>query len=197
MRDQLLIWRLGRAIAVSLKGDRSWRTEEAGKKVDKILGSEPPLHWEAWHRMKWWYWAAVDRAPPPAQVTLMRITAEQVDLYRYVPPPGENIPVSVELFPVDDSVPTKDKIEWAVTRLQNHRSGGTSGMRDEYLKRWLTKARNKERDEVATDQENMKDGETAGPNSMGREGTEEIRKTTPAEDSNWERVVDLFQTAFG
>ena len=27
--------------------------------------------------------------------------------------------------------------------------------------------------------------------------TEEIREKTPAEVSNWERVVDLIQTAFG
>ena len=64
--------------------------------------------------MKGWYWAAADRAPPPAWVTLERITADQVYLYRYVPPPGENIPVSVETLPVEDLVPTEDKIEWAV-----------------------------------------------------------------------------------
>ena len=50
---------------------------------------------------------------------------EQVDLYRYVPPQGENIPVFVEPFQVDDSVPTKDEIECAVKQLRNHRSGGT------------------------------------------------------------------------
>ena len=57
-----------------------------------------------------------------------------MDLYIYVPTPGENILVSVEPFPVDDSVPMEDEIEWAVTRLQNHRSGGPSGMRAKYLK---------------------------------------------------------------
>ena len=64
--------------------------------------------------MKGWYRVAVDRAPPPARVTLERITAERVDLYSYVPPPGENIPVSVYTFLVDNLVPTKDKIEWEV-----------------------------------------------------------------------------------
>ena len=117
---QSLIQRLSRAIAVSLKGDMKRQSEEVGEEVGELLGSDPPLHWEAWHRMKGWYWAAVDRAPPPAQVTLERITAERVDLYRYVSPPGGNIPVSVEPLPVDDSVPTEDEIEWAVTRLCNH-----------------------------------------------------------------------------
>ena len=70
----------------------------------------PPLHREAWHRMKWWHLSAVDRAPPTARVTLERITAEQVDLYCYIPPPGENIPVSVEPFLVEESVPTDDEV---------------------------------------------------------------------------------------
>ena len=43
--------------------------------------------------MKGWYWAAFDRAPPPARVTLDRIIAEWVDLYRYVRPLGENITI--------------------------------------------------------------------------------------------------------
>ena len=82
-----------------------------------MLGSYPHLHREAWHQIKGWYKAAFDRAPPPAWVTLERITAERVELYSYVPPPGRNIPISVQLFPVDDSVPTQHKIEWAVTLL--------------------------------------------------------------------------------
>ena len=50
--------------------------------------------------------AAVDCALSPAWVTLERITVEPVDLYRHVPPPGENIPLYVELFQVEDSIPT-------------------------------------------------------------------------------------------
>ena len=79
--------------------------------------------------MKGWYWSAVDRVPPPAWVTLKWITAERLDLYSYVPPPGENIPVSVEPFPVEDLVPMKDEIEWAMKQVRNHRSG--EGLRDE------------------------------------------------------------------
>ena len=109
--------------------DRRQRAEEAEAEVEVIMGSDPPLHREAWHRIKGWYRAAFDRAPPPAQVTLKWITAEQVDLYSYVPPPGENTPISVEPFPVDESLPTEDEIEWLVKRLCNHRSGGPSGMR--------------------------------------------------------------------
>ena len=79
-----------------------------------LLGSDPPMPREAWQRLKGWYKAAVDRAPPPAWVTLEQIKVERVDLYRYVPYPGTNIPIYVKPAPVDDSVPTKDKIEGAV-----------------------------------------------------------------------------------
>ena len=77
--------------------------------------------------MKGWYWSALDRAPPPTRVTLEQITAERVDLYRHITPPRENIPVSVDPFQVEELVPTEDKIEWAVKRLQNHRSGDPQG----------------------------------------------------------------------
>ena len=89
--------------------------EEAGKNVERLLGLNPPLHREAWHPMKGWYWAAFDRAPPLARVTLERIMTGWVDLYSYVPTPVENNPVSVDPFPVYYSVPTEDKIEWGVT----------------------------------------------------------------------------------
>ena len=79
-RAQSLIRRLGRAIEAILKGYRRRRAEEAGKEVERFLGSDPPLHREAWHWMKGWYRAAVDRAPPPARVTFERITADRVDL---------------------------------------------------------------------------------------------------------------------
>ena len=102
-----------------------------------MLGSDPPIHWEDCHRMKGWYWSTVDHLPPPDWVNLERITVERVDLYSYGQPPVENIPVSVDPFPMDDLVPTEDEIEWVVKRLQNHRSRGASGMRAENIKRWL------------------------------------------------------------
>ena len=66
---------------------------------------------------------------------------KRVELYSYIPPPGTNITISVEPFPVDDLVPMEDKIECAVKRLRNHRSGGPSGMRAKHLKMWLAAAK--------------------------------------------------------
>ena len=109
-KDQTLIWRLGRAIRAILTTDRKRQAEEEGAKVEAMLGVDPPLHWEAWHRIKGWCNSAVDHALPPARVTLERITAERVELYSYVPPPGKNIPIYVQPFPVDDSVLTEEEV---------------------------------------------------------------------------------------
>ena len=100
-RYQALILRLGRAINAILKGDWRQSTEEASEEFERLLGTDPPLYQEAWNKMKGWYWAAVDRVSPPSRVTLKRITADQIDLYHHVPPPGDNIPVSVEKLPME------------------------------------------------------------------------------------------------
>ena len=92
-----------------------------------LLGSDPPLHREACHRIKGWYRDAVNHAPPPAHVILEWIMAERVELHSYFPSPGANIPISVDPFPVDDSVSMENDIEWAVKRLRNHRSGERQG----------------------------------------------------------------------
>ena len=76
--------------------------------METLMGSEPPIHWEAWHRIKGWYKAVVDPAPPTSWVTLEWIMAERVELYIYVLPPGTNTPIFVQPFPVDDSVTTEE-----------------------------------------------------------------------------------------
>ena len=113
-RVQARIRRLSRAIAARLKGDIKRRVETAGAEVETLLGADPPNPREAWRRLKGWYKAAANRAPPPARATLEQITAERVNLYSYVPYPGEHIPVTVRPVKVDDSVPTEDEIEEAV-----------------------------------------------------------------------------------
>ena len=55
-------------------------------------------------------------------------------LYSRLLPPGDNIPVEVEPFEVEDSVPEEGEIEWAVKRLRNNRSGGPSQMWEEHIK---------------------------------------------------------------
>ena len=82
------IRRLVQAIRAILKGDRKRRVEAAGTDVEALLGGDPPNSKEAWRRMKGWYEAAFNRAPPPARATLEQIMAEGVELYSHVPPLG-------------------------------------------------------------------------------------------------------------
>ena len=49
--------------------------------METLLGEDLPNRKEAWRRLKGWYKAEVNWAPPPAQATLEQITAERVDLY--------------------------------------------------------------------------------------------------------------------
>ena len=93
------------------------------------------------------------------------------------PTPGDNIPVKIEPFEVEDKVPDEGEIEWAVKRLQNNHSRGPSRMRVEHLKGWLAVAQRGEK------------GETADKEGGGQEDTREGAE-------NWARVVELVQTAF-
>ena len=117
---------MSKAVQVSLAKDRRRRAEEAGAEVEALVKADLPLIQEVWYRLQWWYKAAVDRALPPARATLKRVTEERVALYIRVPPQGDNIPVTIEPFAVEDSVPEEEEIEWAVKHLQNNRAGGLS-----------------------------------------------------------------------
>ena len=72
--------RLGKEVKKSLTEDRRRRADEAGAEVEALVKADPPPIQEAWYRIKGWYKAAVDQAPPPARDTLKRITAERVAL---------------------------------------------------------------------------------------------------------------------
>ena len=79
--------------------------------IEYLLASDPPLTKEACMRMEGWYKEASDRTPPPAWVTIERITEEWVALYRHVLPLGENILLSVYPLPVDNYVPEDADME--------------------------------------------------------------------------------------
>ena len=136
---------LGRRIRRSLAEDRKRRTEEAGAAVEALMKADPPLTQEAWHRLQGWYKATADRPPPPARATLRRVTAEQEQLYSREPPPGDTIPVTIDPFEVEDGIPSKAEVEWAVKRLRNNRAGGPSRMQAEDLKAGLRRRRGTER----------------------------------------------------
>jgi hypothetical protein len=103
--DRAAIRCLNRAVKASLKADRKHHVEVAGDKVESFLMADPPDLQAAWNPMKGWYREAGDRAPPPARSTLEKVTTERVALYQKEEPPGDPIPILVELVEVRDDVP--------------------------------------------------------------------------------------------
>ena len=96
-------------------------------------------------------------------------------MYSHVPPPGDNIPVTVTPADVDDLVPTEDEIAEAVKKLWRNRSGGPSGIHAEHLKGWLAAAK------------------------IGEMAEEKGEEKTEAEEEGrdlWGKVVEITQTAF-
>ena len=122
--------------------------------VEELMKADPPLTQEAWHRLQGWYKATVDRPPPPARVTLARVTAERTTLYSRVPPLGDTILVTIAPFTVEDGVASEAEVEWAVKSQRNNRAGGPSRMQAEDLKGWLAAARRGEKGREAR----IKDG---------------------------------------
>ena len=68
------------------------------------------------------------------------MTAKRVKLYRHIPPLGQPIPMGVQPFLVEESIPEEEDIAWAVRRLCLNRSDGLSGMIAEHLLQWLISA---------------------------------------------------------
>ena len=173
---------MGKAITASLAQDRRRRAEEEGAEVEALVKADPPLIKEACYRLQRWYKAAVDRAPPPARAMLKRVTAERVTLYSWIPPPGNTIPVTMEPLAVEDGVPTEAEIEWAVKCLRNNRAGGAvedagGGYQG-----------------MACGGEAGRQGEGGGNKRWG--GEREHGELRTEDEENWERVVELVQTAF-
>ena len=65
------------------------------------------------------------------------MTTEREDIYQYVPPPGEPIPVGDLTLLVDDGIPEDEEIAWVIHRLRLNRSIGPSVMQVEQLCQWL------------------------------------------------------------
>ena len=78
--------------------------------MESLLASYPPLIQEAWISMRGWYKDVSDCPLPLSRMYIATMMAEQVDLYRQVPPLVQLIPVGVELFPVYDSIPEDKEI---------------------------------------------------------------------------------------
>ena len=99
---------------------------------------------EAWRCLKGLYTAALDRPPKPCHNSMEKQTAEREELYWKVSPPWDPIPINVEPFDLDDSIPEVAEIRVVAEGLRNGRYGGSSGVRSEHIKMWLRDVINEE-----------------------------------------------------
>jgi hypothetical protein len=119
----------------ALCGDhRAW-TAQVGSMIEAELAGGNVQ--EAFCHLKGWYRAALETTTRPCPQTMVKQTAEHVDLYRQQDPPGEPLPINIDPIPVDDSTPSKGEIRVAVAGLSNGRAGGTLGVRADDVKAWL------------------------------------------------------------
>jgi hypothetical protein len=126
---------LRRKIWDALRGDRSARTAQVGSMIEaKLAGGNVQ---ESFCHLKGWYRATSETITRPCPQTMVKQTAERVDLYRQRDPPGEPLPINIDPIPVDDGMPSEGEIRVAVAGLSNGCAGGTLGMRAEDVKAWL------------------------------------------------------------
>ncbi len=88
---------------------------------------------------------AEDRPPPASPKTMVRQTAEHVELYARAPPMGEALPFNFPHFEISDDMPTDSEIRKVVGGLRNGQAGGAPGMKTEHIKVWLDEIQHKEK----------------------------------------------------
>jgi hypothetical protein len=130
----------------ALCGDRRARTAQVGSMIEtKLAGGNVQ---ESCHHLKGWYRAALETTTRPCPQTMVKQTAEHIDLYRQRNPPGDPLPINIDPIPVDDGTPSNGEIRVAVAGLSYGCTGGTSGMHTEDVKAWLRSVKLEEDPEV-------------------------------------------------
>jgi hypothetical protein len=127
---------LGRQVKVQLVADRIKHAKNTASRIEGCLAVGDSV--EAWPNLKGWYRLVEDRAPKACPETLASQTAERVELYTTVPPPGWSMPINVTPIPVPDGTPMDHEIWEVVGKLRNSRAAGAMGMQAEHLKEWLS-----------------------------------------------------------
>jgi hypothetical protein len=103
---------MGRKIKSLLAADRKQRAANAASTVKSHLSNGAVK--EAWQALKGWYRLAEDRPPPASPKTMVRQTAEHVELYARAPPMGEALPFNFPHFKISDDMPTDSEIQKVV-----------------------------------------------------------------------------------
>ena len=68
------------------------------------------------------------------------MSADRSEIYRCQPPEGIQVPLLVQLFVINNDIAEKAEEDMVVQGLKFRRAGGPSGMRVEYLNRWIREA---------------------------------------------------------
>jgi hypothetical protein len=127
--------RLRQEIWDVLRGDRRAPTAQVGNIIEaKLAGGNVQ---ESFCHLKGWYRAVSETTTQPCPQTMVKQTAEHVELYRQQDPPGDPLPININPIPVDDRTLSKGEIRVAVAGLSNGRAGSALGMRAEDVKAWL------------------------------------------------------------
>jgi exonuclease III len=127
---------LKRRIRSGLKLGRKRRAENASNEIEALCNGGH--HVEAWQIVKRWYRGATDRPPPPLRIDMITTANSYEALYTASNPVGEPIPVPTQQPVVNDGLPDIAEIKLAITRLRNGRAPGSSGIRAEDLRHWVT-----------------------------------------------------------
>jgi hypothetical protein len=109
--------RMGRKIKTFLAADRKQRATNAASTIESHLSNGAMK--EAWRTLKGWYRLAEDQPPPACPETMVRQTAECVELYARAPPMGEALPFNFPHFEISDDMPTDSELRKVVGGLRN------------------------------------------------------------------------------
>ncbi len=86
-----------------------------------------------------------DQPPPACPETMVKQTAERVELYARAPPMGEAFLFNFPHFKISNDMPTDSELRKLVGGLQNGQATGATGMKAEHIKVWLDKIQSKEK----------------------------------------------------
>ncbi len=128
MLSQTASCRLGWQIKERLMADCQLRAANATSNIEGCLAAGEFI--EAWRYLKGWYCSAEDQALKAFLETLARQTAEGVELYSAVTPPGWEIRINVTPTAVHNEPLTDQEIRGVVGKLCNSCMAGATGMKE-------------------------------------------------------------------
>jgi hypothetical protein len=103
---------MGCEIKSLLAADCKQRAANAASTVESHLSNS--VMKEAWQALKRWYRLAEDQPPPASPKTMVRQTAEHVELYARAPPMGEALLFKFPHFEISNDMPTDSEMQKVV-----------------------------------------------------------------------------------